>query len=155
MHRWIIPFILSFVLLGFVSCTVNKEQKMSKDAWQTSASSANVSTISGVWVRYVPNGEWGAALEVYDFLPNGRYRIIIGVLPEMGRQDALPTALALTGRFTLQGDVIAFVTDDGAGKGCRFEIHDDCLLLKEKNDKITILRRVAGSDAPAPHAVRQ
>jgi len=94
----------------------------------------------------LPDGEWGEALEVYDFSPNGNYRIIIGVLPEGGRKDALPTALSMTGQYVLKEDTIVFTSDDGVEKNRRFEIRGECLFIKGEKDKISILRRVTGSD---------
>lgn len=151
MHRWAFLFFVGSVSVGLVSCHVSEVQKMTKDASESATVSTNSSLLSGAWVQYVPDGEWGTALEVYDFLPNGRYRIIVGVLPESGCKDALSTALSLTGHFVLKGDTVVFRTDDGVEKSRKFEVHDECLFLKGEKGEISILRRVTGSDVPASH----
>jgi len=142
MYRYIILVLIGLVCVGVTSCRSDKVQEMTERKCQIKTSSP----LCGSWVQYLPDGEWGEALEVYDFSPNGNYRIIIGVLPEGGRKDALPTALSMTGQYVLKEDTIVFTSDDGVEKNRRFEIRGECLFIKGEKDKISILRRVTGSD---------
>jgi hypothetical protein len=143
MRRGIFSFLLAGCLcLGMLSCGLTTEvQEMTEDK---NIDADKDSWIVGSWVTYVPDGEWGPSLEVYDFYPDRRYRVIVVVLSEKDHTQTLPTGLAIKGTYTFRGNTILFKTaNDDTEQRRKFEIHDEALFIELKDGSISILQRVS------------
>ena len=140
MRYWIyFLIIIGCGYLSIISCQKEEVQEMTND---NSVYAGKGTPIEGAWVLYEPDGEWGQAMELYDFYPDMRFRIVVGVLPDKNSTNMLPTGLSMDGTYALKEDTVFFKTSSGAEKSRKFEIQDKQLFFKDEYDKISILRRV-------------
>lgn len=136
MNRSIFYALLGCICISIFVVYLNKVYAMTK-------LNAQNLDIEGPWLQYVPNGEYGPSMELYDFLPDQTYRIVITIIPEK-ESDILPVVYKILGSYTLQGKTLTIKPKyDGEEIIRTIRIENNLLVIvNEESGEMLTLQRV-------------
>ena len=132
---FVVFFFLFFVFVFFFNDTATTE------IYTLSLHDA-LPILEGFWSTYLPDGEYGPAIEVYEFGSDNRYRMIVTLIPPEPGTRINNGSFMIEGEYEEKGGELYLTGYEGHIKIYDYEIKDDLLALKSGNDPILLLMRV-------------
>lgn len=134
-------FVVFFAFIA-ISCINSKDLGTENQENKTKDHNETNLSLEGFWSTYLPDGEYGPAIEVYEFGSDNRYRMIVTLIPPEPGTRINNGSFMIEGEYEEKGGELYLTGYEGHIKIYDYEIKDDLLALKSGNDPILLLMRV-------------